>query len=560
MFRESGNRFRSAPADLIRPGGPKPTPGAIRVCRHHEDDMSDQPDRALLESKSRDDLVAMAAALGLDIAPRARKATIIDDILKGPTSGQATNSDQPSTVRRVRRTVEQNGADASNSNSSEQTPPAVASVDEDDEESPKDEERTKPDRDETEPGTAEPGVAEPGNRRRRRRGRDRDDNWQGEPVECEGILDLRDEGYGFLRTRGALPSNDDVYVAAKQVRSHGLRKGDIVKGASRPAARNEKNPALLRIDEINGAEPDETLERPLFEDLTAVHPREPLTLEGNGTENTTARAVDLIAPIGKGQRALVVSPPECGKTSIIRELAVAIETNHPDLHLIVLLVDERPEEVTDIAAVVEAEVLASTFDRPAEEHIQVAELTLERAKRMVEGGLDVVILLDGLSRLARAYNLAAPGNGRVLVNGVDAAALYPPKRFFGAARALEEGGSLTVIATAAVETGWLLDEMILESLQGTANSVVRLDRRAADRRVYPAIDVVASCTREVHRLNGEERAHQAQVLADTLVAIEDADENQHGSALDWVLERITATSSNEEILSGLSVPGRSPAS
>ena len=221
--------------------------------------------------------------------------------------------------------------------------------------------------------------------------------------------------------------------------------------------------------------------------------------------------------------------------------------------MIVLLIDERPEEVTEIAAVVEGEVLSSTFDRPSDEHIQVAELTLERAKRMVEGGLDVVILLDGLSRLARAYNLAAPGNGRVLVEGVDAAALYPPKRFFGAARTLDEGGSLTVIATTAVETGWRLDEMILESLQGTANSVVRLDRRAADRRVYPAVDVVASCTRELHRLNGEERAVKAQLLADTLVAIE-ADENQQGSALDWVLERIMTTSSNAQILSGLSAP------
>ncbi len=519
--------------------------------------MSDQPDRALLESKSRDDLVAMAAALGLDIAPRARKATIIDDILKGPTSGRATNSDEASTVRRVRRTVEPVNRDRSNSDSSTQAAPEVTSGEDenDGDASPKDEERTKQDRDED-----EAGVAEPGNRRRRRRGRDRDDNWQGEPVECQGILDLRDEGYGFLRTRGALPSNDDVYVAAKQVRSQGLRKGDIVKGASRPAARNEKNPALLRIDEINGAEPDETRERPLFEDLTAVHPREPLTLGSNGTENPTARAVDLIAPIGKGQRGLVVSPPECGKTSIIRELAVALETSHPDLHVIVLLIDERPEEVTDIAAVVEGEVLASTFDRPADEHIQVAELTLERAKRMVEGGLDVVILLDGLSRLARAYNLAAPGNGRVLVEGVDAAALYPPKRFFGAARALDEGGSLTVIATAGIETGWRLDEMILESLQGTANSIIRLDRRAADRRVYPAIDVVASCTREIHRLHGEERAHQAQLLADTLVAIEDADENQHGPALDWVLERITTTGSNEEILNGLSAPDRPSAS
>jgi len=512
--------------------------------------MSDQPDRALLESKTRDDLVAMAAALGLEIAPRARKATIIDDILKGPTGGHESDSNNPSNPDSGHRASEEAARDAAQAASGE-----TSAEDNNSGESPRDEEQSKQERDEN-----EPGVAEPGNRRRRRRGRDRDDNWQGEPVECEGILDLRDEGYGFLRTQGALPSNDDVYVAAKQVRAHGLRKGDIVKGASRPAARNEKNPALLRIDEINGAEPDESSERPLFEDLTAVHPREPLTLEGNGTENLTARVVDLIAPIGKGQRGLVVSPPECGKTSTIRELAVAIETTHPDLHVIVLLIDERPEEVTDIAAVVEGEVLASTFDRPADEHIQVAELTLERAKRMVEGGLDVVILLDGLSRLARAYNLAAPGNGRVLVEGVDAAALYPPKRFFGAARAIEEGGSLTIIATAAVETGWRLDEMILESLQGTANSVVRLDRRAADRRVYPAIDAVASCTRELHRLNGEESAFKAQALADTLVAIEEADENQKGSALDWVLERIAATSSNQEILNRLPVPGHSASS
>ena len=512
--------------------------------------MSDQPDRALLESKSRDDLVAMAAALGLEVAPRARKATIIDDILNGPTGGHQTGNDDSANDDPGRRSAEDTDERTPQSDSAKRSSPSDGSTADDQlGGSPSNgKESVKRDGDE-----AEPGVAEPGNRRRRRRGRDRDDNWQGEPVECQGILDLRDEGYGFLRTRGALPSNDDVYVAAKQVRSHGLRRGDIVKGASRPAARNEKNPALLRIDEINGTEPDEMRERPLFEDLTAVHPRDPLTLEANGTENPTARLVDLVAPIGKGQRGLVISPPECGKTSAIRELAVAIETNHPDLHVIVLLIDERPEEVTEIAAVVEGEVLSSTFDRPSDEHIQVAELTLERAKRMVEGGLDVVILLDGLSRLARAYNLAAPGNGRVLVEGVDAAALYPPKRFFGAARTLDEGGSLTVIATAAVETGWRLDEMILESLQGTANSVVRLDRRAADRRVYPAVDVVASCTRELHRLNGEERAVKAQLLADTLVAIE-ADENQQGSALDWVLERIMTTSSNAQILSGLSAP------
>ena len=233
---------------------------------------------------------------------------------------------------------------------------------------------------------------------------------------------------------------------------------------------------------------------------------------------------------------------------------MALESNHPDLHLIVLLIDERPEEVTEIADVVEGEVLASTFDRPPEEHTQVAELTLERAKRMVEEGLDVVILVDGLSRLARAYNLVAPGNGKVLVEGVAAGALYPPKRFFGAARALDEGGSLTVVATAAVETGWRLDEMILESLQGTANSVVRLDRRAADRRVYPAIDVVASCTRELQRLKGEERMLEGQALADSLVATE---ENVSGSAIDWVLNQIQSTRTNQEILSNLANHKRS---
>jgi transcription termination factor Rho len=335
----------------------------------------------------------MAGALGIEIAPRARKATIIDDLLKGPSVGQEAAEGEIST-RRVRRTAESDGADVVQTESA--NTPEGPSMNED-EVQKGGEGVTKSDSD-----SEDAGVGEPGNRRRRRRGRDRDrdDNWQGDPVECEGILDLRDEGYGFLRTRGPLPSNDDVYVAAKQVRTHGLRKGDIVKGASRPAARNEKNPALVQIDEINGSQPGDTRERHLFEDLKAVHPREALNLELTGAENCTARVVDLVAPIGKGQRGLIVSPPECGKTSTIRELAVALETNHPDLHLIVLLIDERPEEVTEIADVVEGEVLASTFDRPAEEHIQVAELTLERAKRMVEGGLDVVILVDGLSRLA----------------------------------------------------------------------------------------------------------------------------------------------------------------
>ena len=289
--------------------------------------MSDQPDRAVLEAKSRDDLVAMASALGIAVAPRARKATIIDDILNGPSTEQ-DDSQVAETTRRVRRSPAAGESESTGDASSKNLDVDDSAPSEDDQETEPEAPKQREDDD--------PSIGEPGNRRRRRRGRDRDrdDNWQGEPVPCEGILDLRDEGYGFLRTTGPLPSNDDVYVAAKQVRTHGLRKGDVVKGASRPAARNEKNPALVQIDEINGAEPGESRERPLFEDLRAVHPHEPLRLEVDGGENPTARVIDLVAPIGKGQRGLVISPPECGKTSTIRELAVALESNHPDLHLI----------------------------------------------------------------------------------------------------------------------------------------------------------------------------------------------------------------------------------
>ena len=294
-----------------------------------------------------------------------------------------------------------------------------------------------------------------------------------------GLLDLRDEGYGFLRSGGYLPAQKDVYVSASQVRRFALRRGDFIRGTSRPQASNEKYPALLRVDDVNGMSTDDARDRPKFEDLTPLFPDSKLRLEMDADPHEiTGRIVDLISPIGKGQRGLIVSPPKAGKTTILKQLVYAIERNNPEIHLMVLLVDERPEEVTDMKRhVLRGEVVASTFDRPADEHTQVAELAIERAKRLVEMGTDVVIVLDGITRLARAYNLSAPTSGRIMSGGVDSTALYPPKKFFGAARNIEEGGSLTIIATALIETGSRMDEVIFEEFKGTGNMELRLDRR-----------------------------------------------------------------------------------
>ncbi|MBL8778706.1 MAG: transcription termination factor Rho [Acidimicrobiales bacterium] len=389
-----------------------------------------------------------------------------------------------------------------------------------------------------------------GNRRRRRRGRnDRpggDEPWQGEPIPVEGLLDLREEGYGFLRLNGFLASKDDVYVSVKQVRQFSLRKGDVVKGASRPANRNEKNPALLHIDEVNGQTPDEARARPRFDDLTALFPDDKLRLEApNDPYNMTARIIDLISPIGKGTRGLIVSPPKAGKTTVMKQIARSIETNNPEVHLIVLLVDERPEEVTDMRRWVKnGEVAASTFDRPTEEHTQVAELTIERAKRLVETGKDVVIILDGITRLARAYNLAAPTSGRVMSGGIDTGALYPPKKFFGAARNLEEGGSLTILATALVDTGSRMDEVIFEEFKGTGNMELRLDRRMAERRIYPAIDVDASSTRHEELLFKPKELQQVWKLRRVLTALDGG----NGAGLELLIDRMKTFKSNDAFL------------
>jgi len=412
--------------------------------------------------------------------------------------------------------------------------------------------------------TVEPGEAEPGNRRRRRRGRrgKQDDGageeFTGEPVEVEGYLDLRDEGYGFLRVKGLLPSKDDIYVSAKQIRQFGLRRGDRVKGASRPALRNEKNPALLRIDEVNGKDPEHAKSRRHFEDLTPLFPDTKLRLETvDDPSNMTARIVDLISPIGKGQRGLIVSPPKAGKTTIMKQIARSIETNNPEVKLMVVLVDERPEEVTDMRRWLRSpssEVIASTFDRPVEEHIQVAELTIERAKRMVENGEDVCIILDGITRLARAYNLGAPATGRIMSGGVDSGALYPPKRFFGAARNVEEGGSLTILATALVETGSKMDEVIFEEFKGTGNMELRLDRRLAERRIYPAIDVEASSTRHEELLFPRQQLQLVWALRRVLSGLSSGDRG-NAAALELLIDRMKTFRTNEEFLSEVAKAG-----
>ena len=396
-------------------------------------------------------------------------------------------------------------------------------------------------------------------RRRRRRGRDRDrpeefvdQPFDGEPVPVMGLLDLHDQGYGFLRVQGFKASRDDVYVSVKQTRQLGLRKGDVLEGMARPAGRQEKNPALLQIDKVNGLDPEKAKERPRFEDLTPLFPDEKLSLErADLPGDMTARIIDLIAPIGKGQRGLIVSPPKAGKTTVMKTIAQCIEHNNPEVHLIVLLVDERPEEVTDMRRSVRGDVVASTFDRPSDEHTQVAELTIERAKRLVEDGKDVVIILDGITRLARAYNLAAPATGRIMSGGIDTGALYPPKRFFGAARNVEEGGSLTILATALVETGSKMDEVIFEEFKGTGNMEIRLDRKAAEKRVYPAIDVDASSTRHEELLFERDQLQQVWRLRRVLGGLH-ADGGNPGAGLELLIDRMKTFPNNDVFLKEIS--------
>jgi transcription termination factor Rho len=554
--------------------------------RHMSPDQ--QIERSMLDGKDREQLHTIAGAVGVKGATRMRKADLIEAILatangggNGAESAPAASDGEPK-PRRVRSAraseLSQDSLaalaaeeDALGADSGDELPIAPRPM------------RTRadatvasappaaaanggvtvaPEGDGSDAGTAtidpedERQSFGEGNRRgrRRRRGRGgqepagqepREREFQGEPIPVQGLLDLRDEGYGFLRAGGYLPGPKDVYVSASQVRRFALRKGDFVSGSSRPQASNEKYPALLRVDEINGMTPDEARERVKFEDLTPLFPDSRLRLElAEDPHEITGRIVDLISPIGKGQRGLIVSPPKAGKTTILKQLVYAIERNNPEVHLMVLLVDERPEEVTDMRRhVVRGEVVASTFDRPSDEHTHVAELTIERAKRLVEMGTDVVIVLDGITRLARAYNLAAPTSGRIMSGGVDSTALYPPKRFFGAARNIEEGGSLTIIATALIETGSRMDEVIFEEFKGTGNMELRLDRRLSERRIYPSIDVEASSTRHEELLFDRQQLQQVWKLRRVLNALEE------GKGLELLIDKIRSTRSNDEFLS-----------
>ena len=361
-------------------------------------------------------------------------------------------------------------------------------------------------------------------------------------VMVDGILDLMPDGYGFIRTNGYLAGEHDVYVGASMVRRNALRRGDYIAGRVRPARENEKYPALNMIVSLNGEPFEGPTHRVKFAQLTPVYPDERLVME-HGHNTYTARAIDLVAPIGKGQRGLIVSPPKAGKTTVLKDIAAAISANNPEVHLMCLLVDERPEEVTDMERSIDGEVISSTFDMPCENHIAVAELVIERAKRLVEQGQDVVILLDSITRLARAYNLGTPASGRILSGGVDSGALYPPKRFLGAARNIENGGSLTILGTALVDTGSKMDEVIFEEFKGTGNMELKLDRQLADRRIFPAIDPVTSGTRKEELLLDPQEAPLIWGLRRLM-----ANMNNTERAMDMLVKSLRQTEDNREFL------------
>lgn len=558
--------------------------------------MAAQPtvNREALQGKSREDLLAMASAVGAAVPARATKAALIDSIasISSPPDDVAARPTRAVRSRRTVATPEDDFESLINEFVAEAPsvlPAAPATFDATESETSSVQvEESRPARNNDRPrngdrqssgdrpansqGPRESGAArdnasrqprdfgnDPSGRknrnRRNRNTRDRfgesqpnaDQPYSGDLVDIEGLLDLRDDGYGFLRTKNFHPSPNDVYVSINQVRRYHLRKGDIVTGGFRPAASNEKYPALLRVDTVAGFDPEVAKLRPRFEDLTPLFPDEKLKLETTeGKSELTPRIVDLLAPIGKGQRGLIVSPPKAGKTTIMKQIAQSIEANNPEVHLMVLLVDERPEEVTDMRRSVSGEVIASTFDRPAEEHTHAAELVIERAKRLVEQGRDVVIILDGITRLARAYNLAAPATGRIMSGGVDSGALYPPKKFFGAARNIEEGGSLTILATALVETGSKMDEVIFEEFKGTGNMELKLDRRLAERRLFPAIDVNGSSTRHEELLFARDVLPQVWRLRRVLNGL--SNEGREAAGLELLIDKLKTTRSNDEFL------------
>ncbi|HET7481911.1 MAG TPA: transcription termination factor Rho [Actinomycetota bacterium] len=524
-------------------------------------------DRSVLEGKPVTELKEIAKSLDLKVAGL-KKAEIIDAIARGNGGGGGARPKPPAQQAPVEATPPKDVSSGNGSSNGSEGADKTASNGVRDEGAVDDRDHRNDDRrQQRRPQGRNQGArprekAEPregrGRRRRRNRGGQggggiphylREERWEDEDVDDSdaevrtGILDLLPEGYGFLRTSGYLPGDKDVYVSVSQVRRLHLRKGDEIEGSVRSPKESEKYQALLKVRSINGQEPENAQRRPRFADLTPLYPQDRLTLEqADQPRDITPRIIDLIAPIGKGQRGMIVSPPKAGKTTVMKEIANAVRTNNPEVHLIVLLVDERPEEVTDMQRSVDGEVIYSTFDRPSDDHIQVTELTLERAKRLVEMGKDVLILLDGITRLSRSYNLATPASGRILSGGVDSTALYPPKRFFGAARNIEEGGSLTILATALVETGSRMDEVIFEEFKGTGNWELKLDRKLSEKRIFPAIDIQASGTRKEELLLTPEELQLVWRLRRVLHALAD------GGALELLVDKMKQTNGNAQFL------------
>jgi transcription termination factor Rho len=370
-------------------------------------------------------------------------------------------------------------------------------------------------------------------------------------VAGDGVLEILPDGFGFLRSEeyNYLSSHEDIYVSPSQIKKLGLRKGDTISGLIRPPKDGERFFALLQVKTVNGVEIEKIARRPLFDNLTPLHPNARFTLETVKTD-LTGRTIDLMVPVGQGQRQLIVAAPKTGKTMILQRIANSLTTNHPDIDLIVLLIDERPEEVTDMKRSVRGEVIASTFDEPADRHVQVAEIVLEKAKRMTELGKNVVVLLDSITRLARAYNTVTPSSGRVLSGGLESTSLQRPKRFFGAARNIEEGGSLTIIATALVETGSRMDDVIFEEFKGTGNSEIYLDRKLADRRIFPAIDINRTSTRKEELLMSEDELNKVWILRKVLAPLSPVD------AMELLLTKLGATKSNKDFLKSMEMGGR----
>lgn len=532
-------------------------------------------DSTSLANKDKDALLTIAKTLGITSTSKLKKSELVDAIVKA----QDTRGKKESTggIRSRRASVVE--AESIDALASEQD--SMSSTDEETEFVPRPMSRARQDKNDSSSSEKKSGAKtnnkssqESGRdtarfdsnndssddnskrRRRRRPGRDRDGGYDSrdsdvEPVECSGLLEIRDEGYGFLRCNGYLPQKGDAYVSVQLIRRMQLRKGDLLTGTMKPPHEDDRKPTpLLQVDTVNGADPEEAKNRRKFEDLTPLFPDEQLQMQLNAAPlEVTGRIIDLVSPIGKGQRGLIVSPPKAGKTTIMKSIVEAIELNNPEVHLMVLLVDERPEEVTDMKRHCQrGEVVASTFDRPPEEHTRIAELAISRAKRLVESGKDVVVILDGITRLARAYNLSAPVSGRILSGGVDSQALYPPKKFFGAARNIEEGGSLTILATALVDTGSKMDEVIFEEFKGTGNMELRLDRRIAERRIYPAIDVDTSSTRHEELLFDRKELNSVWKLRKVLHALEAGENGKVGAGLELLLEKLKQTKNNDEFL------------